>query len=152
MSKTRFFKSLAIQAGFALLLASPNVVRAQSAPTPAPESAPAPVPPPMVHQDPAAQAKALADDFAGFTYTDDQKEQIEKIRQGIGTRKEVVLKDAKLTADQKDAMIVGYTRMEFGSIYRVLSPEQQRQVRQRLRARRAQEQAAKQSKAKKPTS
>jgi hypothetical protein len=77
-----------------------------------------------------------------LSYTDEQKAQIDTIRQDTKSRKEVVAKDDKLTADQKDAMLLGYTRMEYGRIYKVLSPEQQRQVRQRIRARRTADQAA----------
>ena len=58
------------------------------------------------------------------------------------SRKETVAKDQKLTGDQKDAMLLGYTRMEYGMIYRVLSPEQKREVSQRIRARKAADQAA----------
>jgi hypothetical protein len=90
------------------------------------------------------------DDFAGLTYTDEQKAEIDKIRLDTKSRKAVVAKDEKLTADQKDAMLLGYTRMEYGRIYKVLSPEQQRQVRQRIRARRTADQTA-QKKQSQPT-
>jgi Spy/CpxP family protein refolding chaperone len=56
----------------------------------------------------------------------------------------VVARDQKLTADQKDAMLLGYTRMESGRIYKVLTPEQRKEVNQRIRARRAAEQATQQ--------
>ena len=39
-------------------------------------------------------------------------------------------------------MLLGYTRMEYGMIYNVLSPSQKRQVSQRIRARKAADQAA----------
>jgi hypothetical protein len=59
---------------------------------------------------------------------------------------DVVVKDGKLTADQKDAMLEGYTRMEHRQIFALLTPEQQRDVHQRIhayKAAQAAEQAAK---------
>jgi Spy/CpxP family protein refolding chaperone len=98
---------------------------------------------------PGAQTRkdaSPADDFAGLTYTEEQKAQIDKIRQDLNARKQVVAKDPSLSTDQKDAMISGYTRMEYGQIYKVLSPDQQKQVRQRINARRiADRNAAKKS-------
>jgi hypothetical protein len=88
---------------------------------------------------PAAQQKNDAlppDDFSGLNYTDDQKAEIDKIHRDTESQKAAVAKDDKLTADQKDAMLLGYTRMEYGRMYRALSPVQQRQVRQRMMARR----------------
>ena len=128
---------MAVAAGL-ILSAAPGLTRAQSAP-------PAPVQIPMAHS-PSAQAQREAlpeDDFAGFTYTDEQKTEIEKIRQDTKTHEAVVAKDDKLTVDQKDAMLTGYRRLEFGRIYRVLTPEQRREVNQRIRARRAADQVAK---------
>jgi Spy/CpxP family protein refolding chaperone len=138
MNKNRFAKPVAIAAGLIFLWAAPGLTRAQSA-------SPRPVPTSKVAS-PGAQANRDSlppDDFAGLSYTDEQKAEIEKIRLDTTSRKAVVAKDEKLTADQKDAMLLGYTRMEYGRIYKVLSPEQQRQVRQRISARRAAHQAAK---------
>jgi hypothetical protein len=82
------------------------------------------------------------DDFTGLQYSDEQKAQIDKIHQQTKMQMDAVAKDQQLTADQKDAMLVGYARLEYSQIYRVLTPEQQRQVLQRNRARRAANQAA----------
>jgi hypothetical protein len=128
MNKNRFAKPVAVAAGFIFLLAAPGLVRTQSTPsgavqTPTPAS-------------PGAQPFP-EDDFAGLSFTDEQKTEIDKIRRDTASRKEVVAKDEKLTSDQKDAMILGYTRLEYSSIFKVLSPEQQRQVRQKIRARKA---------------
>ena len=41
-------------------------------------------------------------------------------------------------------MLLGYTRMEYGEMFKVLTPEQQKQVRQKIHARRAADQAARQ--------
>jgi hypothetical protein len=137
MNKHRFAKPVAIAAGLIFLWAAPGLTRAQSA-------SPRPVQTSKVASA-GAQAKRDVlppDDFAGLTYTDEQKAEIDKIRLDTKSRKAVVAKDEKLTADQKDAMLLGYTRIEYGRIYKVLSPEQQRQVRQRIRARRTADQAA----------
>jgi hypothetical protein len=137
MKKKRCPKPLTVAAGFILLCAAPGLTRAQMASrgsAMAPEMA-----------SPAAQAKkdsAPPDDFAGLNYTDEQKAEIEKIRLDTRKRRGAVAKDEKLSADQKDAMLLGYTRIEYGRIYEVLSLDQKRQVRQRIRARRAADDAA----------
>lgn len=92
----------------------------------------------------AAQMKSdplPADDFAGLNYTSGQKAEIDKIHQETESHKAVVARDETLTADQKNSMILGYTRMEYGLIYKVLLPEQQKQVRQKIIARRAADRA-----------
>jgi hypothetical protein len=81
------------------------------------------------------------DDFAGLSYTADQKAEIDKILRDTEFRKNVVEKAEKLTQDQKNAMLVGYSRLAYGAVFKVLSPEQQRQVRKRIIARRAADRA-----------
>ena len=81
-------------------------------------------------------------DFAGLNLTDEQKAEIDKIHREIESNKSVVAKDEKLTPDQKDAMLLGYTRMEYGRTFKVLTPEQQKEVRQRIQARKAADQSA----------
>jgi|ERR1700719_2206848 len=137
MNKNRFAKPAAVAAGLIFVWAAPGLTCAQSAP-------PRPVQTSTLSSTGAQANKDSfpADDFAGLSYTDEQKAEIDKIRLDTKSRKAVVAKDEKLTSDQKDAMLLGYTRMEYGRIYKVLSPEQQRQVRQRVRARRTADQAA----------
>jgi len=137
MNKNRFAKTMAVAAGLAFLSAVPGLARADSAQHGAMQTPKA--------ASPRAQAKAdslPAGDFAGLDYTDEQKAAIAKIRQDAETRRTVVAKDDKLTSDQKNAMIEGYTRMEYGEIFRVLTPTQQKLVRQRLAERRAADQKA----------
>src|SRR5258708_8937421 len=136
MNKNRFATMLTIAAGLIFLFAVPGTTRADSAPdgamqTPTPAS-PRPLP----------KNDSLPDVFAGLNYTDDQMAEIAMIRHGMEVRKDVVEKDHKLTQDQKDAMISVYAHLENVEIYKVLTPEQRRQVRQRLLARRAADQAA----------
>jgi hypothetical protein len=82
-----------------------------------------------------------ADDFAGLTFSDEQKTEIDKIHRDITARKDAVTNE-RLNSDQKDAMLQGYTRIEYRRVYGVLTPEQQMQVRQKVRARREADQAA----------
>jgi Spy/CpxP family protein refolding chaperone len=138
MNKNRYAIPAAVAAGLIVLCAMPAFARAQSAP-------PAVMKTPSVAS-PVAQpnSDALpADDFSGLNYTEEQKAEIRKIHMQTESRKGVVAKDQSLSADQKNAMLVGYTRMEYGQIYKVLSPEQQKQVRRRIVARRAADQAEK---------
>jgi Spy/CpxP family protein refolding chaperone len=137
MNKNRFRKRLAVAAGFFILCAAPGLTRGQSA-------SPSPALTPKVAS-PGAQPKrdsSPPDDFAGLQYTNEQKAEIDQIRRETRSRKEVVLKDEKLTADQKNAMILGYTRLEYGQIYNVLTPDQKKEVGKRNSARRAADQAA----------
>ena len=135
MNKNRFAKPVAVAAGFIFLLAVPGLAYAGVAgldAPPAPKAA-----------SPGAQPKGdslPSDDFAGLNLTDEQKAEIDKIHRDTESRKSVVVKDEKLTSDQKDAMLLGYTHLGNGLIFKVLSSEQQRQVRQRIRARRAADQ------------
>src|ERR1700722_1009568 len=131
MKKKRFAESLNLAAGLILLFAAPASVRAESVPQDA-MRAPTPA-------SPATQPKgdSLPDFFVGLNYTDDQKAEIAQIRKNMDTRRGAVAKDDRLTQDQKDAMTLGYTHLENGEIFKVLTPEQRRQVRQRLQAHRA---------------
>lgn len=137
MKKIRFAKSLAVATQFMTLMAAPYLSRAQS---PAPQA---------VQSSASSQAQGdhFAEAFAGLTYTDVEKEAISKIRQDIQSRKATVLKDDKLNSDQKDAMLTGYTRMEYSLIYKELTPEQKKQVSNRMKAIRESDQAAKKTQA-----
>jgi hypothetical protein len=139
MNKNRFAKPFAVAAGFIFLCAAPGQARALSAAYDAAQT-----------RKPAArgtQPKAdslPADDFAGLNYTDEQQAEIDGIHRETESHKATVAKDENLTADQKDAMILGYTRMEYGLVFKALTPDQRRQVRQRMSARRAADQASQQ--------
>ena len=138
MNKNRFAAPAAIAAGLILLslsvLAGADSVRQTAAQTPRAAS-------------PAAQQnkdQIPLNDFAGLNFTDEQKAEIDKIHREIEQNKAAVAQDDKLNSDQKDAMLFGYTRIEYGRTFKVLSPEQQRQVRQRILARKAAEPASRQ--------
>lgn len=137
MNKNQFWRPVGIAPLFFLMCAAPGL-------TQAPTTAPTPTQTPQAASV-AAHPKREAtppNDFAGLDFTDEQRAEIEGIRKDMMARKETVAKDDKLTGDQKDAMLLGYTRMEYGMIYNVLSPSQKREVSQRIRARKAADQAA----------
>ncbi len=141
MNKNRFSARVTVAAGFLLLCVAPGLTRAQSSP---------PRPAQTHKASPAARPKNDAqptDDFAELKYTDDQKEKIDQIHQDMKSRMDLVVKDEKLSPDQKEAMLQGYRRLERGQVFKLLTPEQQREVRKRISARRA----AEQEKKKKPS-
>jgi hypothetical protein len=136
MNKHRFAKRVAVAVGFFFLGTAPGLARAQSSP---------PSPAPTPHKPlPAARPKKVTpptDDFAGLQYTDEQKARIDQIHQDMKSRMDAVVKDGKLTAEQRDAMLAGYQRMERSQTFKVLTSQQQKEVLRRLRARHAAEQA-----------
>jgi len=109
--------------------ARPGAVQARAALSPSAQQAKAPLP---------------TDDFAGLSFSDGQKAEIDKIRRETESKKSIIAQDDKLTPDQKDAMLLGYTRLENGQIFKVLTPEQQKEVRQKVLARRAANQSVQQ--------
>ena len=139
MKKNRLAKPLAVAAVFMSLCAAPGLTRAETGRTG----------PAQTDKTASLGAKTRrgslpADDFAGLSYTEEQKAEIDGIQRDIKLREDAVVKDAQLNADQRGAMLQGYTRLERTQIYKVLTPEQRRQVQQRIRARRVADQAAKQ--------
>lgn len=132
MFQNRMVKLFAIGAGLFFLCVEPAMTRAQ---TPSP-------PPVQVPQQtsPLARPKrepGPPDIFAGLTYTEEQKAKIDEIHQSFKTRLDAVVKDDKLSPEQRDAMLQGYQLMERREVYKVLTPEQQREVRKRIAAERA---------------
>ena len=142
MTRNRIAESLAVAAGLVFLFAVPGLTRAQNAQPFAAHAPTGSLPGTQLQSNPTPSS-----DFDGLTYTDEQKAEIDKIHRETEARKAVVAKDGQLSEDQKNAMLLGYSRMEYGQIFRVLSPEQQKQVRQKLTARRDADQAAKRKQA-----
>jgi Spy/CpxP family protein refolding chaperone len=137
MNPNPFSRPVAIAAGFLFLLAVPELACASRTAV-----SEAQTPTPAAPGSQAESPSSPADYFQGLEYTPEQKVQIDKIHQDAETKKAAVTKDEKLTQDQKDAMIVGFTHLEYSSIFKLLTPEQQRQVREKIRARKAANQAA----------
>lgn len=138
MNKNRFAKMIAVAVGFSLLIAARGMASADST-----RSAAVRTPNADSQGSQPRRNTSPQDDFAGLNYTDEQKAQIEKIHQDLLLRQGVIVKDDKLSPEQKDAMLVGYARMEYGQIFKVLTPEQQKQVRQKILARREADRDAK---------
>lgn len=130
MNMNRFAKHLAAGGGLLFLCAIPALTRAQSAP-------PTPVQTPRKTTRPIRTKKELVDDFAGLNFTDAQKARINKIHEDFQARLDTVIKDDKLSPEQKGAMLLGFQHMERGEVYKVLTPEQQVEVRKRILARHA---------------
>ncbi|HET7756973.1 MAG TPA: hypothetical protein VFK87_06935 [Steroidobacteraceae bacterium] len=110
--------------------------------------APAPPAPRATHP-PVLRMKHVPDpmqDFAGLSYTPEQQAKIDQIHRDTQTRLDTVSRDAKLGPEQKDAMLEGYRRIERAQVFNVLTPEQQRQVRNRALERRTAAQKERQKK------
>jgi Spy/CpxP family protein refolding chaperone len=139
MNMIRLATSTAIAAGMISLLAVPRPAQADSTTHSALQ---APTTTSSAAQRNRQTAAAGEDDFAGLDLTAEQKTQIAKIHEGMEARKALVVKDTKLSPEQKDAFILGYTRLEHGEMFKVLTPPQQKQVRKKIADRRAADQAA----------
>jgi Spy/CpxP family protein refolding chaperone len=136
MNNFGFAKLAAAAAGIIFALAAPVLVYADNSQNSAVQASKAAPPMNQLKADSLPQ-----DDFAGLNYTDEQKAKIDKIHWETEAHKAAVVNAPNLNDDQKNAMLLGYTRMEYGSIFQVLSPEQQKQVRQKMNARKAAAQA-----------
>jgi Spy/CpxP family protein refolding chaperone len=134
----RFAVPIAFAVGFILMSSVPGQAGSETAQPRVAAVQPRVAPAPNVPSTGAQQKNdaAPANDFAGLDYTDEQKAEIARIHRDAESRKAVIAKADQLNADQKNAMLLGYTRMEYGEIFRVLSPAQQRHVRERILARR----------------
>ena len=131
-------KQLALSVAFFCICAMPTSVRAQTQSGP-PATAVTP------HLEPPASqriANLEDDDFAGLTYTDEQKAKIDEIRKSTKSHIEAVIKDDHMAPEAKDAMIQGYQRLEANAIFGVLTPAQRVQVNKHVAARRAAAQEA----------
>jgi Spy/CpxP family protein refolding chaperone len=132
MSKNRSAKAVAAAAGFFLLFAAPGLSSAQTSP-----SGRVPTP----HRvSPAAGPKAdpnQTDYFAGLKFSDEQQAKIDEIRRDMKVRRDALVKDERLDATKKDAMLNGYRYLENGQVFEVLTPEQQSEVRKKVAAQRA---------------
>lgn len=134
----RFAKEVAVAAGFVFLCVAPGLSRAQSTP-------PSPLQAPYMASPVVRPRKVTpADDFAGLAFTAEQKAKIAEIQKNMKTRMDTVVKDERLSPEQKEAMLDGYRRMERAQVYKVLTPEQQLEVRKKILADRGAEQQKRQ--------
>jgi len=137
MNRTRFAIPVAVTGLLILVSALPRLACAQNLPSGAVQTPHATSAGTQHHAD-----SVPADDFADLNYTDEQKAQIEEIHRDTEAHKSAVVNDQKLNEDQKNAMLVGYSRIEYGRMLNVLSPAQQKKVRQRIAARKLADQSA----------
>ena len=132
MGKDAFVKTVVAAGGFLFLCAAPMLALGQpsqpGAAPPAPTKAALP---------PRGKSAAPPDLLEGLTLADDQKAKIDQIRKETKSRLAAVANDKKLSPEAADAMLRGYQRMENGKILEVLTPEQQKEVRNRVAAWRA---------------
>ena len=142
MGRTRFARRAALAAGLFFLATAPRLTRGQSNP-PSPALAPQPASP-LARAEADARAKDI---FAGLTFTPEQQLKIRQIHQDFKSRREAVVRDDKLNEDQKQAMMEGFHRLENGEVFKVLTPEQQKQIRQNTAAKRAADKAAQEKQA-----
>jgi Spy/CpxP family protein refolding chaperone len=131
MDKNRFAKGVAIAAGVCFLCSfAPGATLGQNSPAGQAQQTP---------QGPKAAPQAMKDPhqtdiYAGLEFTDEQKAKIGAIHRDVRSRMNAVAKDDKLNNDQKEAMLEGYRRLENGEIFKVLTREQQAEVRKRVQA------------------
>jgi len=140
-NRNRVGKRVLVACGLLLLLVAPGLVGSQSNSSEAPATSH-----PASPAAPQKRDTRPIDDFAGLTFTDDQKAKIAQIRQNAKLRSEVVVKNERLTQGQKDVTLERLQSLENSEIFKVLAPDQQAEVRKRIMARHAAEQQAQQSK------
>jgi Spy/CpxP family protein refolding chaperone len=129
--QSRFARGWGIAAGLLFLSVVPGLAGAQSVPAasaPTQQMTP-PVPRPQKLAEPM-------DDFAGLKFTDDQRAKIRQIHQNTKASIDAVVKSDRLSPEQKGAMLQGYQHRERSEVYKLLTPEQQTEVRKRILARR----------------
>ena len=132
MNRNTFVKRAVVGGGFLFLFAAPSLTFGQANPPGA--ARPAGVLPTR-NQRPTYISPT--EYLAGLTLTDDQKAKINQIREDTKSHLAAVAKDQKLGPEVKDAMAVGFQRIENSQIFEVLTPGQQQQVRRRIATLRA---------------
>ena len=140
-NRNRVGKRVLVACGLLSLLVAPGLVGSQSNSSEAPAT-----PHPASPAAPPKRDTHPVDDFAGLTFTDDQKAKIAQIRQNAELRREAVVKNERLTQGQKDVTLERLQSLENSEIFRVLAPDQQAEVTKRIMARHAAEQQAQQNK------
>ena len=117
-------KRVVVASVFLFLLAASSLVGSQSN-----SSAPPATPHPP---SPAAPAKGDTLPLVGLKLTDDQKSKIAQIRHNTDARRQAVIKNEGLTQDRKETILQRLHRMETSEVFRVLTPDQQKEVQKRI--------------------
>jgi Spy/CpxP family protein refolding chaperone len=132
MIRNSITKQIAVAAGFLALTFAPGISRAQSSSQP-----------PAQDQSQAAPAAPAQNEgrmhgaMKGLNLTDDQKAGMKKIHESTKAQLDAVNKDESLTADQKEAKIHQLRHGARLQMVKLLTPEQQQQMRANVRALRA---------------
>jgi Spy/CpxP family protein refolding chaperone len=132
MTRNNIRKQIAVAAGFLALSFAPRISRAQSSSEPPPQN--------QSQAAPAAPAQPEArmhGAMKGLDLSDDQKAGMKKIHESTKAQLDAVNKDESLTADQKEAKIHQLRHGARLQMVKLLSPEQQQQMRANVRALRA---------------
>jgi Spy/CpxP family protein refolding chaperone len=130
-NRTRVEKRVLVASALLLLLAGPRLVGSQS-------NSSAPSTPHTAS--PAAAANAETLPLEGLKLTDDQKTRIANIRQHVEARREAIIKNGAVNQDRKETILQRLNLIETSEIFRVLTPDQQKEVQKRIADRRASEQ------------
>jgi Spy/CpxP family protein refolding chaperone len=132
MSKIAFVKTVVAAGGFLFLCAAPGLALGQA-------SQPGAAPPASLNSALAPRGKSATppDLLEGVKLTDDQRAKIDQIRAETKSRVAAVANDKKLSPEAADSFLRGYQRMENVKILEVLTPEQQKEVRNHVAAWRA---------------
>ena len=131
-NRTRVGKRVLVASALLLLLAGPRLVGSQSNSSAAPST--------QHPASPAAPARANTLPLDGLKLTDDQKTRIAKIRQHVEARREAIIKNEALNQDRKETILQRLNLIETSEIFRVLTPDQQKEVQKRIMDQRAAEQ------------
>jgi Spy/CpxP family protein refolding chaperone len=127
MKTIRTFTQLALTAGLLALCSVPATVRAQEAPQSDPQGA-------MQGQNPSGKH---ADELASLNLSDDQKAQVQKIRDDAKSQMAAVKNDSTLSADQQQAKMQEIRMATHKQVRAVLTPEQRKQMKSDEMARKA---------------
>jgi Spy/CpxP family protein refolding chaperone len=88
----------------------------------------------------AVPAKANTLPLDGLKLTDDQKTRIAKIRQHSEARREAIIKNEALSQDRKETILQRLNLIEASEIFKLLTPDQQKEVQMRIADRHGSEQ------------
>jgi Spy/CpxP family protein refolding chaperone len=129
MKNFRTFTQLALIAGVLAMCSVPATVRAQEAPQSDPQGS-------MQGQSPAGRHQH-PDELANLNLSDDQKAQVQKIREDAKSQMAAVKNDSALSVDQQQAKMQEIRMSTRKQIHAVLTPEQRKQMKADEMARKA---------------
>jgi Spy/CpxP family protein refolding chaperone len=132
MIRNSFTKQIAVAAGFLALTFVPGMSRAQSSSQPPAQDQSQATP-----ATPERHEGRMHRVMQGLNLTDEQKTAMKKIHESTKAQLDAVNKDESLTTDQKTAKIHQLHHSGRMQMVKLLTPEQQQQMRANVRAMRA---------------